>query len=141
MIVVATCLDPDAAGADTFLADLGSMLEKVCSLARIPYEAVALPGASRRLRVPDFVEPPACLLREVGIHRAQMATAPNGRIISHKVQISLIRSAGQLQSSEVIRTYNYPVGSVTFHADGSRHPIEEVLNGDAPPRDPPHGAA
>ncbi|MDD9947177.1 MAG: hypothetical protein OXU20_39425 [Myxococcales bacterium] len=141
MIIAATCLTADLEGAEAFLADLGSMLEKICSHARLPFEQCTSDRASRRLRVPNFVQPPACLLREVGIHRAQMASAPSGRIITHKVQVSLVGSDGDVQFSEVIRTYSYPRGSVTFHKDGSRHPIEEVLGGNVPPDDTPRGAA
>lgn len=141
MILVATCLTPDLEGAEAFLADLGSMLEKICSRARLPFEQCAPNGASQRLRLPDFVERPACLLREVGVHRAQIASVPSGRIITHKVQISLMDSGSEFHFSEVIRTYSYARGSVTFHKDGSRHPIQEILGGNMPPDDTPHGAA
>jgi hypothetical protein len=78
----------------------------------------------------------ACLRSEAGIHRSQYVPAGSstGRIETGLVGVELLTSDADASLGRppgpILKTYNYPLGIVSFHASGKKARLDVVLRGD-----------
>lgn len=126
--VVVSVVD-GGADAAPFLADLVGMVRAVADAGGVPLEEVRssdVEWVARALPSADLV---VALEREVGVHRAQVARPPAGRIATYKVSVIVALARGD--ANAIIRTYSYPRGRISFHGSGTRAKLAEVLAGAA----------
>lgn len=117
-------VESGGADAEAFFADVLGILERVAQRAGADLHVT---GGATTLERQFHADGRAASVfgSELGIHRAQVATQPSSRVATYTVSVALAETA----PTDIIRTYNYPLGQVTFHRTGAKAVLAEVLSG------------
>jgi protein subunit release factor A len=120
------------------LAFLADLCRRIAAIA--PADTVLTPSASPSVHgehpteyVVDISDLSARLMAEVGRHRAQLIPAGSntGRIATSivTVEIAAPTTPAAGAGAPIVKTYNYPLGTVFDHSTGARLRLEDVLAG------------
>jgi protein subunit release factor A len=130
--IVAT-LVRDEGGGESFLADIGTMLQRLADRGAVTLDPSLSTGDSRVFRLAEGRSVPETLVRELGTHRAQLRRpgAPMGRIATARVVVTTVPVLATPVPDAALKTYNYLLRRVTTHATGAVASLDDVLAGRA----------
>ncbi len=129
--VLAVILTQDEGDGEGFLTDVSCMLERIAKRVGATLDTVDRRSASCTLRPRADALQFAELAREVGVHRAQLVPggSTTGRVVTAKVTVRLVPNWGYPTDETILKTYDYPLRSVTIHSTGEIADLDDVLAG------------